>query len=165
MVFVYEYAREIPVDAPAAFAWLTDFREEDARFFGAGAVREVERAGPDSVRLVRIERRGKSEERFEGTVTLEPPLAWRYAGIMHREGKHVAELRAQYRLESLGPGRSRYSLRFEAQPLSLGIRVAVRLFPGRARVRGTQEKVLGGLVAELGGEASPSGDLRPPQPL
>lgn len=77
MATVIEITRDIPVAVDAAFAWLTDFREEDAQLAGAVVKkREILERGKD-----RVVYRGETETLGRASwavteVTLRPPARW-----------------------------------------------------------------------------------------
>lgn len=151
-------ARRLPLPVPDAYAWLTDFQDDDAQRAGAVVARRkvVERSAS------RIVYEGETEvlgRRNPATteVLLHPPDAW--------EARVVAGPRlgswTTYKLTPDGPG-SRLELHYRFLHEKPFTRLAMRLV--KPKIRAELERMWDGYEAAMRADAA-SEPLRPKPPV
>lgn len=138
------YSRAFPVPVPDAYAWLTDYRDDDpSRTEHLLVSRPVRSRAPDKVvlegTLELLDRRGTSITE----VDLLPPDRWR-ARIVQGWGRGSVY---EYRLTPTGDGGSRLDIeyRFHARRL----RSKLLLLFGKRRVRAELDRMWSGFAASL----------------
>ncbi|MDG6997481.1 MAG: hypothetical protein JRN52_16325 [Nitrososphaerota archaeon] len=127
--YQHVFTRDVPVEIKAAFDWMTDYSQEDMRFYDSeSGSRSFERLAPDKIRLITVEKERRHNIRIEGIVTLSPPKHWTYTGVMLRDAKAIASFNEYFSLEALDHEMTRFTIRLEAKPLTVSFRLYTTLF-------------------------------------
>lgn len=98
------------ISAPFKFVynWCTDFREDDNKITGSKTKRTILQKTKQRVIYISTYRRGGRTKSAVNIVTLRPPNAW-HLDFAGQEGEEIGD----YRLTSLGPGKTRLDMTFK----------------------------------------------------
>jgi hypothetical protein len=157
--YIHIFARDVPVDTRTAFDWMTEYSQDDMRFYDAEAgTRSFQRQGQNKIKLTTEEREKGHELKIDGIVTLSPPDRWNYVGVMIRDGTVVASFEEYFSLDQLAENTSRFTIRIEARPLALSFKFYVTFFSKKldAWLDGPHDRIVRAMVSECTGNRPPS---------
>lgn len=152
--FEHTVVRDIAVSPATAYAWLTDYREDDAQWLFADehATRSFERQDSQTIRVTSVTRFSVIRSRIEMLVRLLPPDSWRAEGQVQYYGVRMLRTEVQWRVDERSPNGTRLSAKFRLVPDNIVARVLLA-FSG-ARIRQSLEETYDRIARRLA--AAPS---------
>jgi hypothetical protein len=133
--FEHTLVRRVGVRPPIAFAWLTDYREDDPRWVFADqrASRSCERLDAASLHVRTVARFTGIRTTIDLVVTLLPPDAWRGDGDIKPWGLRLLRQETHWKVEPDGGDGTRLTARFVITPQNLVARLVLGLLGSRIR--------------------------------
>ena len=118
--FEHTVVRAIGARPEAAFAWLTDYREDDARwvFADSNVRRSFERRDARSMLVSTVAKFAGARVAMDYLVRLAPPRAWRAHGQIRFLGLRMLGLDAHWEVEERSADGAILTARFRLHPLN-----------------------------------------------
>ncbi len=133
--FEHTVVRAVGARPEFAFAWLTDYREDDAGWvYGDDkATRSIERRDARSLFVSTVARLAGFRVAMDLLVRLAPPLAWRAHGHVRWLGVRLLGLDAHWDLEELSTDGAVLTARFRLHPLNVAAQALLFLWGAQIR--------------------------------
>ncbi|HEY3451564.1 MAG TPA: hypothetical protein VGK67_34720 [Myxococcales bacterium] len=133
--FEHTVVRTVGVPPDAAFAWLTDYREDDARWiFGdEKGRRSFERRDARTIAVNSVAKFAGIRSKLDALVRLAPPHVWRAHGQVRCLGVRVLAVDAQWEVEERSSDGAILTARFRLHPLNVAARAFLTLWGSRIR--------------------------------
>ena len=149
--------RDLPFPPDDAYAWLTDYREDDMRriFGDEGGKRMIEKLGSDRLRVQSTGMIAGVRGHADGVITLRPPDSWMFDGHITAMARKMVHVDALWNVAPLGDGRTRFTSRFRITPQNFIAKAYLKLRPRwvRKRIERDYDQIAAAIAKDLGGAA------------
>lgn len=150
--------RDLPIPPDDAYAWLTDYREDDMRevMGDPSGTRKLQRLPDGRLHLETIGVIAGVKGRADGVITFSPPDSWSFDGHIAALGRKMVHVDSRWRVEPHGDRGTRFTASFRVTPVHLLARLYLRFRSRKARamIEEDYDRIAAAIAKEFSGPSA-----------